>query len=837
MSIPSLPIIQSLDQLRATLCSGSAVLSSPPGSGKTTVVPLALLAEPWLRGKKIIILQPRRIAARAACYRMASILKESAGETVGYHIRHDKIGGPTTRVEVVTEGILTRRLQQNPELPDVGLIIFDEFHERSIHADLALALSLDICQINDDLRLLVMSATLDVEPISKLLGDVPVITGHGKMYDVQIEYSASAQNQWLSKQVASAIHKVVRERDGDILVFLPGAYDISATASLLRSNPELAGVKIQPLYGQLSQKEQDQIVSPKSTDKRRVVLATDIAETSLTIDGIYNVVDSGWCKRPLYNPTNGLTTLTKMRIAKSSADQRAGRAGRLGPGYCLRLWDQNIHHSLPDFHTPELLQSDLSNLTLELLMWGVQSPDELPWLTPPRKTSYDASLTLLHRLGAVDNANRVTSIGKKMAAYSMHPRLGRLMVEAVRHNQVQLGADICALLSERDIIDGKTSPSAEFSLRLEALTQFREKTRTKKPQHGRPDLCKRVNKTAKSFLASSDPSTDKHRKISVSSLLFTAYPDRLAQKLPGNFGRYKLAGGRTVSLRSNDPLNHCEYLIAAVADGGLKEGRILLAEPIDISTVTSEHPQALTKKDQVLWDNNIGRVRATCQKCVGNIVIAERKKKDVDATLLQKAVRTGIENLGLATLLAQPKTVQLQSRIQLLLKLQPTTPWPDVTTEVLTGDLSWLDPYLIGVHNSAQLKQLNYYEIIRAFLDYPLQRKLDHDAPTHFKVPTGSLLPIDYTHGEPVLAVRLQELFGLTTTPSICGGKISLVLHLLSPAQRPIQITTDLPGFWKNSYFDVKKDLSGRYPKHYWPDNPLEATATKYTKKRMQGKK
>lgn len=831
--LPSLPITSSISKLKAALASGPTVLSAPPGSGKTTIVPLALLDEPWLKGKKIIILQPRRIAARAVCFRMADLLGEKAGATVGYHIRHDRMCSKETRIEVVTEGILTRQLQNNPDLSDVGLIIFDEFHERSIHADLALALCLDLCQINDQLRLLIMSATLDVAPIAALLGQVPIIEGTGKCYDVQLDYLEKVPLKSVALTAATGVLKVIAERTGDILVFLPGVGDIVATEKILNSSSECKSLKIQSLYGNLSQREQDIILYPKDFDKRRVVLATAIAETSLTIEGITNVIDSGWSKRPQYNPSNGLTTLTTTRVSKGGADQRAGRAGRLGPGYCLRLWDKITHHSLPAFHPPEILQSDLSNLVLEILLWGATSPGELVWLDPPRKSNYNKSLSLLQSLGAVKNGG-LTTTGKAMVGYPLHPRLGRLMERASENNQASLGSDICALLSEKDIIDYRNKATAELSLRLEYLKMYRSKQSQQRLQQScRVDLCKRVDQTSKSFLKSKKSSKTLSNQLSVASLLLYAYPDRLAQRLPQQFTRFKLASGRVAHLPPGDPLTHSEFIVVASIDGGKKEGRIFLAEPIEISTIVEDHQNLITKNKRVYWDEEKGKVTATKTLNVGSIQLKESKLQDVDPDELLRAVKDGINAVGISSLLSSSKVLLLLSRLTFLQNFLPQIILPDFSMKSLENNLDWLEPYLTGITHVNQIKKIKFDEILLARLDYRSQQKLDKYVPLFYQVPTGSKIRIQYNNDEtPVLAVKIQELFGLLETPSICGGEVPLLLHLLSPAQRPIQITADLKGFWKNSYHDVKKDLKGRYPKHFWPDDPEAADATKYTKKR-----
>lgn len=839
MDIPKLPITRSLPQLKEALTQGHTVLTAPPGSGKTTIVPLALLNAKWLQNRKIIILQPRRIAARAACFRMASLLHEEPGETVGYHIRQDRLTSSKTRIEVITEGILTRRIQSNPELEDVGLIIFDEFHERSIHADLALALCLDLCQINDNLKILVMSATLDAEPISCLLGGAPIVTATGKCYEVRVEYQQPLPAARIANSVSLAVVKVLREQVGDILVFLPGVGDIVATENLLKNYSECRNISIQPLYGNLSQGQQNAILYPGDQQGRRVVLATSIAETSLTIQGIANVVDSGWSKRPYFNPANGLTTLQTIRVSKSGADQRAGRAGRLGPGYCLRLWDKNTHHSLPPFQPPEIVNSDLSSLALELMLWGVTGPEELAWLDPPRASSYQNGTTLLGALGAIGKAQELTPLGKKLATLPLHPRLGHLLIQSEQLGRIHEGADICALLTERDIIDYRHEPSVELSLRLELLQTFRQgrsQASYKKPAN--TDLLRRVEQTAKLFRRSLKNTTLTPGSFSIASLLISAYPDRIAKRLANQFGKYLLANGRIVRLNPSDPLNHSEYLVVANMDAGQKQGRIYLAEPVDLQTLRDNHPTLIQVQEHVYWNPEKGKVEAIIRHSIGVINLQEQQLHNLGDERVTAALLEGITQTGLHLLDLNKKVLQLQARVDILLTLQQETPWPDLSTTTLAKNLSWLTPYIHGMRNSGQLQKLNLYNILMAQLDYKLQQKLKRDAPEHFLVPSGSNITINYTEGsQPVLAVRVQELFGLSETPTICGGKITLLLHLLSPARRPIQVTSDLKSFWQNSYHEVKKDLKGRYPKHFWPDDPAGAGATKTIKRNSKKSK
>ena len=837
MNLPTFPITEVISDLLQALSVGSAVLTAPPGSGKTTIVPLHLLNAPWLDQKKILILQPRRVAARAACFRMSSLLDEQPGNTVGYHISQDRNTSLDTRIEVVTEGILTRRIQNDPELTGVGLIIFDEFHERSIHADLALALCLDLCQINDHLKILVMSATLDAEPVSQLLGDVPIINGEGKCYEVKVEYQKTSPGKYVSNQVAAGIIKVLNEQTGDILTFLPGVADITASESILKASDECKHISIQSLYGNLPQKDQDDILYPKHKAQRRIVLATSIAETSLTIDGISNVVDSGWSKRPYFNVANGLTSLKTIRVSKSSADQRTGRAGRQGPGYCLRLWDEATHHSLLPFHPPEIMSSDLSSLVLEILLWGANKPEDLLWLDPPRESSYINAIELLHSLGAIDNNNKLTPLGQKLAHLPLHPRLAHLLVRSEQAGKLREGADICALLTERDIIDYKNDPSSEISLRLELLQEYRQNhSAHKHSKRVRADFCKRVDNTSQLYKRIYKGHSSRQSNFSVASLLLSAYPDRVAKRLSNPSEKYLLASGRVVKLNPSDPLIHNEYLVVANMDAGKNEGRIYLAEPIDFETIQNQHPTLIKFQETVEWDQDKGKIEATSKQSIGAICVHTKRLQNVDEELITDALVRAIDKNGLQLFDWNEKALQLQTRIQLLANNQPNTAWPDVSTSNLETNIDWLKPYISGIRNSHQLHKIDLYQILLSQLDYTLQQKLQKGAPEFFTVPSGSKIKINYKEQGPVLAVRMQELFGLTETPTICNGSLTLLLHLLSPARRPIQITSDLKGFWNKSYHDVKKELKGRYPKHFWPDNPASAQATKTTKRKIKNK-
>ncbi len=835
--LPLLPIHPTLPALRRALARSSAVLSAPPGSGKTTIVPLEMLEEPWLAGKKILILEPRRLAARAAAARMASLLGERVGQTVGYQIRFDRQIGPTTRIEVLTEGILTRRLQSDADLSDTGLIIFDEFHERSIHADLALALCLDLCQLKEDLRLLVMSATLDTAPLAVLLGDVPVIIGEGRSFEVRIEYLERSAIGRIGATTAQGVRRVLAEQAGDVLVFLPGTGEINEVHRLLGADSACQGILIAPLFGDLSPADQDRALLPDPDGRRRVILATSIAETSLTIEGIGCVVDSGWSRRPRFDPGNGLSRLTTTRVSKAAARQRAGRAGRLGPGYCLRLWTRAEHHGLPPFHPPEIFEIDLAGLALELALWGVAHPGELRWLDPPRSGPYQQARELLHSLGALDAAGRITAAGRQLAALPIHPRLGHMLLMARDRGQAPLACDLAAIVSERDLIrrDAR-NPSADLGVRVQLLELWRHKgDAAVNREGGDPGVCHRIDRASRQWQQLLRGKKTPRDLAAIGTLLVWAYPDRLARSRGQDRGQYLLASGRGATLPAADPLATSEFLVVPQLDGGRTEGRIFLAEALDLDVLQRDHGQLFSVSEEIAWDAAAARVTAIRRINLGAIVIDEQPLAQVDPEAFRAVLLDGIRQMGVHCLPWDRESRQLQARIQCLRTRQPEQAWPDLSDHRLLEDLNWLAPYLTGLGKADQLKKINLQAVFKAMLSWEKLQQLDRDAPSSFTVPSGSKIRIEYRMEEPpLLAVRIQELFGLDRTPTICNGQVPLLLHLLSPARRPIQITVDLAGFWQRSYPEIKKELKGRYPKHFWPDNPLIAEATRGVKRKPQ---
>ena len=853
MQLPQLPIFTSIPELKEVLQNSSAILEAPPGSGKTTIVPLALLEEPWLAGKKILILEPRRLAARLAAFRMASLLGEKVGQTVGYQIRFDRKISGSTRVEVLTEGILTRRIQNDADLKGVGLIIFDEFHERSIHADLALALCLDICQLKSDLRLLVMSATLDTGPISQLLGGVPVISGKGQSHKVQIDYldrPVTGRAGRISEIAAHGIGRVLSERQSDLLVFLPGTGEIKDVHRRLRSDPAYEQTVILPLFGNLSQSDQDSAIMPDPEGRRRIILATSIAETSLTIEGIGCVVDSGWSRRPVFEPRSGLTRLTTLRVSKAAADQRAGRSGRLGPGYCLRLWTRDEHHGLAGFHPPEIVNVDLADLVLELLLWGVSEPGELLWLNQPRKGPYLQAKGLLQSMGAINESGKITGVGKQLAGLPVHPRLGQILLQATKLGQQALACDVVAILSERDILRRHRDVlSVDLQVRIELLDLWRSKgSDAVRMEGGDPGICRRVEQTSRTMrrlMADSSRVHDQGKVKSgqrnideVGNLLVAGYPDRIARRRTNQRERYLLASGRGAVLPPADLLAANEYLVIPSLDAGKKEGRVFLAASLSAEDLKQQHRELLSENRSVCWDNNSLKVSAKNYLRLGEIVIEERVLTDVSPEERTSAMLSGIRKMGIECLPWDKQARQLQTRINCLWKWKPELDFPNLSDTKLMSDLRWLEPYLGSIVSAGGLNRLNMQDIFKAMLGWDKMQQLENLAPERIEAASGSNIRIEYREeGEPVLAVRIQEMFGERNSPTVCGGKVVLLLHLLSPAQRPIQVTADLAGFWQRSYPEAKKELKGRYPKHYWPDDPLQAEAIRGVKRKKDNRR
>ena len=835
-----LPIDAVLPELRAALAAGAGVvLQAPPGAGKTTVVPLALLDEPWLAGRSILILEPRRLAARAACARMSALRGETAGETVGYRIRFDSKVSAKTRIEVLTEGILTRRLQTDPELKNVGLVIFDEFHERHLHADLALAFCLDSQKVlREDLKILVMSATLDGESVARLLNDAPIVTSHGRSYPVNIHYLPRDPVDPLPALVSGAIRRALEAHDGDVLAFLPGAREIRRTQELLEQ--ELgARAAVFPLYGDLSWESQDRALQP-APGRRKVVLATPIAETSLTIEGVRIVVDSGFVRVPQFDPVSGLSRLTTTRISRASSEQRAGRAGRTAPGVCYRLWSETTQRGLIPQALPEIRTADLAPLALELAAWGVRDESALSWLDPPPQAAFDQACELLVELDALaaeDAEGHITETGRAMVRLPLHPRLSHMLLAAERLGLSALACDIAALLSERDVLTGDARRAADFSLRLEALRAFRRQGRQGAQAHqADPAGCARCNQAAQQFqrLLAAAKSVHEGAIEHAGLLLALAYPDRVAlARAPGD-ARYLLASGRGARLPESEMRLRQPCIVAASLDAGETEGLVYLAAPMDLETLRTRLAAHIQYDEVVRWDAQEQAVIARREERFGALVLDSRPLPKADPEKLRAAMLDGVRRLGLEALPWTREAREWQARVMSLRHWLPQERWPDVSDAMLTAEMeTWLGPFLDGMTRREHLARLDLLAILRSRLDWEHGRRLDEGAPTHVQVPSGSRVRLEYVPGEsPVLKVKLQEMFGLADTPRVAWGRVPVTLHLLSPAQRPIQVTQDLRGFWERTYAEVKKELKGRYPKHPWPDDPWNAAPTARAKRR-----
>jgi ATP-dependent helicase HrpB len=839
----SLPIEELLPRLVATLNNHfSVVVQAPPGAGKTTRVPLALLDCAWLGNKKIIMLEPRRLAARSAARFMAKSLNERVGETVGYRVRFDNKTGPKTRIEVVTEGILTRMLQDDPTLEAYGVLIFDEFHERNLNSDLGLALCIDSQQgLREDIKIIVMSATLDGAAVSSLLHDAPMLTSEGRSYPVAIHHQAlshrfARERRGFLAEVTQRIMHVLQQEHGSVLVFLPGAGEIrQVTAALhdaLHDSNRGRDVLLTPLFGQLTAAEQDAAIQPAPEGKRKIVLATAIAETSLTIEGIRIVIDSGLMRLPRFDPNTGLTQLVTLPVSQASADQRCGRAGRLQAGVCYRLWKQGAHLLA---QTPaEILDADLAPLLLELAQWGVSDVNALRWIDAPPAPHVAQARDLLRQLGALDAQDRITPHGKAMAEWGVHPRLAHMLLCARAIGAGALACEVAAILGDRDILRGAgvDVQESDLQLRVEAM----------RDRAGR-DQTNRNSTIDKSALRQAQQASARYQQqLSVRAqssaedihllgvVLAYAYPDRIGRRRDYS-SRYLLSNGRGAILNEGDPLSTHEYIVAAHLDGA-REARIFMAAGIHREHLMQYHGDIIQPHTRVQWDDRHACVQARVQQRIGEVVIDDAPLLDVDPDAVLAALLEGIRLRGLACLPWNAAARALQARMQFMHE-QLDRSWPDVSDAALLAALeNWCQPYLVNMSRLSHLARLDLSAILLAQLSWQQQQQLEQQLPTHISVPSGSRIRVDYSHFPPVLAVRLQEMFGLADTPRIAQGKIAVLLHLLSPAQRPVQITQDLAGFWQSSYHDVKKDLKGRYPKHHWPDNPLQAQATSRIKKR-----
>jgi len=846
-----LPIDAALPALREVFARGpSAVLQAPPGAGKSTVVPLALLDEPWAQGKRILMLEPRRLAARAVAQRMAQTLGESVGRTVGYRMRMDTRVSRDTRIEVVTEGVLTRMLQNDPALEGVAAVIFDEFHERSLQADLGLALVLDAREnLAPELKILIMSATLDGEAVARLLGEAPIVTSEGRMFPVESRFAAkgapllpgpplAGSGDTPEKVTAQLVKRALREESGDVLVFLPGAREIRRLQGLIESNDE-APVRVLPLFGELSSEDQDAALTPSAPGSRKVVLATNIAETSLTIQGVRVVVDSGLVRRSMFDPSTGMSRLETQRISRASADQRQGRAGRTEPGVCYRAWSEGAHRSLAPFTPPEIVETDLIPLALELASWGTRDAGALRWLDPPPPAMLASARDVLQRLGALDTDGRITAHGREMASIGVHPRFAHMLLRARAMGRLALAADLAALLSERDLLRGAGSArDADIRTRIEIMRGEGspagiDRFGLQRARRAARDLVRQVEGPG---------SASTYGAEDVGVVLAFAYPDRIGRRRPGADGRFTLANGRGAYFAEPQGLAKQELIVAVDLDDRERDARILLAAPLTRSEIEEHLSERLRRVESVEWSSREQAVVARRTLQLDSIVLEEKPLPQIPVEAARAAMLVGIRELGIEALPWNREARDLQARIEFVRKLHgpdssrgnAANSWPAVSDADLAATVeTWLAPWLDDVTRKEHIARISLIDVLRSLLTWDQQRELDAIAPTHLQVPTGSQIRIDYLdQSAPAISVRLQEVFGLDATPRIGNGRIPVTFKLLSPAQRPVQVTRDLAGFWRGSYADVRKDMRGRYPKHYWPENPLEAQPTRGVRRR-----
>jgi ATP-dependent RNA helicase HrpB len=842
-----LPIDAALPALRDALrAHHAAVLQAPAGAGKSTVVPLELLDEPWVRGKRLLLLEPRRLAARAIATRMARTLGESVGATVGWRMRLDTRVSRDTRVEVVTEGVFTRLLQEDPALEAVAAVIFDEFHERSLQADLGLALTLDArATLATGLRLLVMSATLDGEPVAQLLGDAPLVSAPGQAFTVVTRYAGRGPPQLPDEagvrralhtpeqHIARLVRRALAEEPGDVLVFLPGAREIRRVQSLLAAPPLGAGVTVLPLYGELSAEAQDAALAPAAAGTRKVVLATNIAETSVTLPGVRVVVDSGLVRRARFDPVTGMSRLETGRISRASAAQRQGRAGRTAPGVCYRAWGEGAHAALGAFTPPEILAADLAPLALELASWGARDARELRWLDTPPAAMLASARELLGRLGALDAHGRITAHGRDMARLGVHPRLAHMLLRARVLEVLPLGAQLAALLSERDLLRGSGGArDADIRTRLELLTATvqradLDRAALERARRAARDLERQVRAgqpRAAAAAAAADAAAD------AGVLLACAYPDRIGRRRDSGAGRFTLSNGRGAAFADGQALARQELIVAVDLDDRERDARILLAAPLTRSALLTYCADRVRRRESVEWSSREQAVLARRTLELDALILEEKPLTPLPIEAARNAMLSGVRELGIAALPWSREARDLQARIEFVRRALGAAPaaqpeWPPVSDDALLATLeSWLAPWLEGVTRREHLAAIPLLDALHARLSFAQQRQLAEWAPTHLTLPSGLRARIDYLdENAPLVAVRLQQVFGLGETPRIGRDRVPVTLRLLSPAQRPVQVTRDLASFWRGAYHEVRKDLRGRYPKHYWPENPLAA--------------
>lgn len=823
----SYPVLSILPDVKEKLIDNPVVLlEAPPGAGKSTILPLQLLDEPWLKANKIILLEPRRLAARSVAMRMADLRDEEAGDTVGYRIRFESRSGKNTRLEVVTEGILTRMIQNDNSLDGVGLLIFDEFHERSLHADLALALALQVQQVlRNDLRILIMSATLEGEKLADIL-KAPVVRSLGRQYPVSIQYVPTIDSAPVAAAVTKVIRKAILENEGDILAFFPGSPEIRRAADFLET--ENLPVIIYPLYGDLNFRRQQDAILPDPQGRRKVILATSIAETSLTIEGVAVVVDSGYSRIPRFDPRSGMTRLETIRVTRDAADQRAGRAGRLGPGICYRLWSQAAHSNLVTSRNPEILDADLAPLMLELAQWGIRDVSELTWVTIPPPGAVSQAKELLRELDALGSQG-ITARGREMLGLPTHPRIAHMLLEAKKEGTaaLALATDIAAILDERDPMP--KGSGADLSLRVELLRRWRKGERTSAER----TFIDRIERVALAWRQHFRISEDNNlvSDTQVGKLVMAAYPDRVARQVSRNSERYKLVNGRVAKLPDHDPLHRDTWLAIAQVDAGGQEGKIFLAAPVDEKDLI---PLA-SEKEIVSWDEEREMVTASLEARIGNVVLSTRPSNKIPRDERVLALCQAIRNKGLSFLNWGEEQVAWQARVLSLRRWRPEENWPDVSDERLLETLgTWLAPFLGDLYKRSEVLKLDFSIILNAMLPWELNTKFNELAPARLEVPSGSMIKLIYfaDGSAPAMEVRLQEVFGMLETPAVNAGRNKVIMHLLSPGFKPVQVTQDLKSFWATTYAEVRKELRSRYSKHSWPEDPWTATAVRGARRR-----
>ena len=816
----TLPIDEALPRLLTALRQGTrAVLVAPPGAGKTTRVPLALLDEPWAREGKIIVLEPRRLAARAAAARMSASLSDNVGGAVGLRVRLQSLVSARTRIEVVTEGVFARMILDDPALDGVAAVLFDEFHERSLDADLGLALALDAQEgLREDLRLLVMSAPLDGARVAALMRDAAVVESEGRAHPVETRYVGRDPRARIEDEVARVALDALGEESGSILVFLPGQGEITRVAAQLADRVKTPSVDVAPLYGAMEPRAQDLAVAPAAPGRRKIVLATSIAETSLTIEGVRVVIDSGLMRVPRFEPDIGLTRLETTRVSRANADQRRGRAGRVEPGVCYRLWEEAANGGLAPYAPPEILSADLAGFALDLATWGVADASALKFLDPPPRAAFAEARALLTTLGALDAAGRVTDEGRAIAKLALPPRLARMVIDAAREGRAGLAAEIAVALTER----GLGGDAVDLTPRLDAFRRDRS---------GRADDARRLARNIAARAGGLVAAREARGDASPGALLAAAFPDRIAMAR-GKRGEFLMANGRAAAVEPHDALAGEAFLAIGEIVGRAAAARVVTAAALTREEIESVAGDAIKTQDELTFDRAAAALRARRRRRLGALVLAEQTLAAPADEASARALAAGALGLGVARLPWSKSLAQWRDRVMFLRRAEPDA-WPDLSDEALATSPDWLAPFLIGKTSLADIGAEDLAAALHAQLDFALARRLESEAPTHFTAPTGTAAAVDYEdEGGPSISLRVQELFGLAIHPALAGGRVPLTLRLLSPAHRPIQITRDLPGFWKGSWSAVRADLRGRYPRHSWPEDPAAAAPTTRAKPR-----